>query len=260
MELSTTLLKPATCTTRTQTCSTSSPFPAESQQTQTLHLPHSDLLQDRQNGAGAQGRKNTPGMGSILPTPPSCHEEQLWSCFGGHLPYHSACPPCMRVSSRAHSAGCTSGCSLPPRCRGAGCRSRGARRVGWSRAGSLSRTEVTSTGCPQRSRQPRWRRQQKPQGRAFLPQEPDKSVGCRFSPAKPSVSNVFPTRPASHHLPLPNGAGKGGNMNQVMTGRGRGFQSGSCFFLKGEHVRKTPDLIQSVVNWFKTSNNTKFTG
>lgn len=66
--------------------------------------------------------KKPPEMSSILPTPPSYQEEQLWSCFGGHLPYHSACPPCMRASSRAHSAGCTSGCSLPPRCRGAGCR------------------------------------------------------------------------------------------------------------------------------------------
>lgn len=77
--------------------------------------------QDHQNGASGD-RKKPPGTGSFLPTPPSCHEEQLWGCFGGHLPYHSACPPCMRVSIQAHSAGCTSGCSLPPRCRGAGCR------------------------------------------------------------------------------------------------------------------------------------------
>lgn len=49
-------------------------------------------------------------------------------------------------------------------------------------------------------------------------------------------------------------------MNQlmVMTGGGRGFQAGS-YFLKEEHVRKSPDLIQSGVNWFKTSNNTKCT-
>lgn len=47
-------------------------------------------------------------------------------------------------------------------------------------------------------------------------------------------------------------------MNQLMPGGGRGLQSGS-YFLKGKLVRKTPDLIQSVLNWFKTSNNTKFT-
>lgn len=30
-------------------------------------------------------------------------------------------------------------------------------------------------------------------------------------------------------------------------------------FFEGETCQETPDLIQSVLNWFKTSNNTKFT-
>lgn len=42
----------------------------------------------------------------------------------------------------------------------------------------------------------------------------------------------------------------------AMLGGGRDFQSGS-YFLRGKHVRKTPALMQSVLNWSQTSNNKK---